>query len=258
MNWFKHDTDCTQDAKIKKLLIKHGAVGYAIYFHCLELISAETSESNLTFELEHDSEIIADNLHIKGTAEKSGIDIVEESMRTIISLGLFQESEGRIFCFKLLKRLDLSMSSNPGFRKMIAEARANNHDAVMINHDTIMQDKNSKIRIARREESKRTETDAIASSKPHFIKPSLEQAKEYCQERGNKVDLNKWFAHYESIGWKVGKNPMKDWMAAIRTWEPDGFVAKSHDPPKLCPKCKKPLIQGNCVNSDCDAKGENG
>jgi hypothetical protein len=145
MQWFKHDTDATQDAKIKKLIIRHGAIGYAVYFHCLELIAAETSESNLTFELEHDSEIIADNLHIDGTKDKSGTEIVEEIMRFIVDLGLFSESSGHVFCFKLLKRLDSSMSSSPRFRKMLAEAKES-HDTVMIpscqNHDSIMQEEN--------------------------------------------------------------------------------------------------------------------
>ena len=144
MNWYKHDTGATQDAKIRKLIIKYGPIGYAIYFHCLELIAAEISESNLTFELEHDSEIIADNLHVKGTADQSGVQIVEEIMRYIIELNLFQENNGRVFCFKLLKRLDLSMTSNAKFREMITQAKEN-HDAVMMpsckNHDTIMQDK---------------------------------------------------------------------------------------------------------------------
>lgn len=138
MNWFKHDTDATQDAKVKKLLIRYGAVGYAIYFHCLELIAAEVSETNLTFELEHDSEIIADNLHIKGTAERSGIEIVQEIMRYIVNLGLFTCSNDKIFCYKLLKRLDSSMTSNPTFRKMISEAKGN-HDDIMTDHDSIMQ-----------------------------------------------------------------------------------------------------------------------
>ncbi len=137
MNWFKHDSDATQDAKVKKLLIRYGATGYAIYFHCLELITNDISESNLTFELEHDSEIIAENLHIKGTADKSGIAIVEEIMRYIVDLGLFTCSNERIFCFKILKRLDASMTSNPQFRKMITEAKTN-HDSIMTNHDNVM------------------------------------------------------------------------------------------------------------------------
>ena len=52
-----------------------------------------------------------------------------------------------------------------------------------------------------------------------FVKPSLGDLENYCTERNNKVDVVKFFNYYESNGWKVGKNPMKDWMAAIRTWE---------------------------------------
>ena len=144
MNWFQHDTASTQDAKIKKLLIRHGAVGYAVYFHCLELIASDLSETNLTFELEHDSEIIADNLRIQGTGEKSGIQIVEEIMRTIVSLDLFSERNGHIFCFKLIKRINLSQTSKPAFRAAITNKRAEllpimiNHDPIMTHHDPIM------------------------------------------------------------------------------------------------------------------------
>lgn len=52
-----------------------------------------------------------------------------------------------------------------------------------------------------------------------FVRPQLEEVKAYCDERKNGIDADKFFNHYESIGWKVGKNPMKDWKAAIRTWE---------------------------------------
>lgn len=91
MQWFKHDSGATQDAKVKKLIIEYGAVGYAVYFHCLELIAADISESNLTFELEHDAEIVAYDLHIQGTADKSGQEIVEEIMRYIVNIGLINE-----------------------------------------------------------------------------------------------------------------------------------------------------------------------
>ena len=64
MNWFKHDTDASNDAKIKKLILRYSATGYAVYFHGLELIAAGINENNITFELEHDAEIIADNLKI--------------------------------------------------------------------------------------------------------------------------------------------------------------------------------------------------
>ena len=59
-----------------------------------------------------------------------------------------------------------------------------------------------------------------------FIPPSLEEVQAYCQERGKGVNPEKWFNYYTSNGWKVGKNPMKDWKAAVRTWEQNGTSAK--------------------------------
>lgn len=64
------------------------------------------------------------------------------------------------------------------------------------------------------------------SDKPtrtHFVKPTLEEITAYCKERGNKVDPERFLAYYESNGWKVGKNPMKDWRAAVRNWERNSF-----------------------------------
>jgi len=52
-----------------------------------------------------------------------------------------------------------------------------------------------------------------------FIKPSLEDIRNYIKENRYSVEPEKWFNHYESNGWKVGKNPMKNWKAAVRTWE---------------------------------------
>ena len=56
-------------------------------------------------------------------------------------------------------------------------------------------------------------------SSSHFQKPSLEEIRQYCISRGNKVDPEQFFNFYESKGWIIGKSPMKDWRAAVRTWE---------------------------------------
>lgn len=52
-----------------------------------------------------------------------------------------------------------------------------------------------------------------------FIKPTLQEVQDYCNERKNKINPEQFIDYYESIGWKVGKNNMKDWKSAIRTWE---------------------------------------
>ena len=52
-----------------------------------------------------------------------------------------------------------------------------------------------------------------------FTPPSLEEVKEYCQERQNSVNPQAFIDFYKSKGWKIGKETMQDWKAAIRTWE---------------------------------------
>ena len=57
------------------------------------------------------------------------------------------------------------------------------------------------------------------SKRKRFVKPTLSEIEQYCIERNNNVNAEQFFDYYESNGWKVGKNSMKDWKAAVRTWE---------------------------------------
>lgn len=52
-----------------------------------------------------------------------------------------------------------------------------------------------------------------------FTPPSVDEVTAYCEERGNRVDPQEFVDFYESKGWMVGKNKMKDWKASVRTWE---------------------------------------
>jgi hypothetical protein len=58
-----------------------------------------------------------------------------------------------------------------------------------------------------------------SNRKAFFKKPTLDQVKDYCSERNNNVDAEAFLDFYESKDWKIGKNKMKDWKAAVRTWE---------------------------------------
>lgn len=189
--------------------MRYGLQGYGLYFYCLERITDSISETNLTFELEDDSEIIAHDLRLH-------VDDVQNMMNYMVELGLFENSNGMITCYKLAKRLDSSMTSNPRTRKLIQSVKdsTNSHDAVMtqsaLSHDTVMQEE--KRREQKRTEQKRKERSA-------FKKPTLDDVRQYCVERGNKINPESFIDFYDSNGWKVGKNTMKDWKACVRTWE---------------------------------------
>lgn len=67
------------------------------------------------------------------------------------------------------------------------------------------------------------EIDSSAKStttkRKRFEKPTLSEIEQYCIERNNNINAAHFYDYYESNGWKVGKNSMKDWKAAVRTWE---------------------------------------
>ena len=69
-----------------------------------------------------------------------------------------------------------------------------------------------------KEEEKKSDVSQ-AKTRTRFTPPTLEEVKAYCAERKNNVDAQRFVDYYTSNGWLVGKNKMKDWRAAVRTWE---------------------------------------
>lgn len=64
---------------------------------------------------------------------------------------------------------------------------------------------------------------STTTKRKRFEKPSISDIKQYCMERNNNVNAEQFYDYYESNGWKVGKNSMKDWKACVRTWERNGY-----------------------------------
>lgn len=103
-------------------------------------------------------------------------------------------------------------------RRTIDEQKTNT-DKIRI--DKISIDKNS---IDKNSIGEMQEGDKAPKSKAkRFTPPTLEEVQAYCIERNNSVDAERFINYYTSNGWQVGKNKMKDWKAAVRTWERNGY-----------------------------------
>jgi len=63
------------------------------------------------------------------------------------------------------------------------------------------------------------EDNSRRNNKGRFTPPTVDEVRAYCKERGNNVDPESFVDFYASKGWMVGKNSMRDWKAAVRTWE---------------------------------------
>ena len=86
----------------------------------------------------------------------------------------------------------------------------------------ITADENSNIYSVPQAETSKTKTK-------RFTPPTVDEVREYCRERNNNVDAERFVDYYTANGWKVGKNPMKDWKAAVRTWERNSQIKTEQD-----------------------------
>ena len=68
-------------------------------------------------------------------------------------------------------------------------------------------------------QNKNNNKNNVVAPPRRFTPPTVEDVRAYCKERGNAVDPERFVDFYESKGWRVGNQPMKDWKAAVRTWE---------------------------------------
>ena len=75
-------------------------------------------------------------------------------------------------------------------------------------------------------------TGADKPPRSRFIPPTVEDVKQYCFDHGYTVDAERFVSYYESNGWMVGRNKMKSWQAAVRTWngkeQPSGKTEHNH------------------------------
>lgn len=66
-----------------------------------------------------------------------------------------------------------------------------------------------------------------SAPKKKFVKPTVEEVAAYIRENYYSVDAQRFCDYYESNGWKVGKSQMKNWKAAVRTWQHNGYSNNS-------------------------------
>lgn len=82
--------------------------------------------------------------------------------------------------------------------------------------------------IAKKEEKGQNVNKRMKKNENCFSAPTIQVVEEYCHERNNTVDAQRFVDFYTAKGWMLGKNKMKDWKAAVRTWEKDNNRTTYH------------------------------
>jgi hypothetical protein len=206
MKWFKHDSDASNDAKLKKLRLKYGAQGYGIYWYCLELIARNVEKHNLTFELEHDAELIADDFKLSS-------DLVQHIMNYMVELELFENINGIVSCLKMANRTDEYT------QKLLQSIKKTTDSVGIVSGETPT--KSVLIEENRREENiteKKEKTNKGSRLSKDWVIP--DEYVEFCNKE--RPDLS---AHYTAeqfkdywIGVAGSKGVKTDWFATWRNW----------------------------------------
>lgn len=196
MKWFKHDSNANTDAKLEKLMIRFGLEGYGLYWYCLELIAAQIEKHNLTFELEHDSEILS---------RRTGMHVerVQDVMSYMTEIKLFENDRGVITCLKMASRTDeytQKIMKKHAVASVVPTVSGQTPDSI-VTKSVLIEEKEEK-----------------EEKQGRFTPPTLEEIKSYISEKGYQVNANDFINHYEANGWMRGKTKVKSWKACVRTW----------------------------------------
>lgn len=71
--------------------------------------------------------------------------------------------------------------------------------------------------------TKELNTKESNTKRYRFIPPTVEEVEDYINEKGYNIDAHKFIDYYTANGWRVGKNPMKDWRATVRNWSRNNY-----------------------------------
>ena len=218
-----HDENASRDEKVLKMREKYGARGYGLFWEIVEYLFSADGKAEL-------------NAKVVSLAIGEEVRTVRNFLSDCIEVYQLFESDGTCFWSnRLLSQIDQIIAISKMKSKAVQkryEAKAdknisNNNiekegtterpytcttDVLHVNNKTATINKINKI----------NEIDSNCRERKQpikFSKPSIEEIEAYCIERENTVNPIQFFDYYEANGWRVGKNPMKDWKAAVRTWE---------------------------------------
>lgn len=216
--WLKLKEDFFRDKRIKKLRRIAGGDTYTVIYLKLQLLSLKNN-GMLIYEGIEDT-----------FAEEMALDIDEDVDNVKITLaflqanGLLDETDQDHYV--MTETIQCIGSESASAERVRKHRETQKHKALQCNTQVTIsnieiekeKELEKEIEIELEEDKKPTEGKRPPTTK-RFTPPTLEEVKNYCKERNNNVDAERFIDHYTSNGWKVGRNNMKDWKAAIRTWE---------------------------------------
>jgi predicted phage replisome organizer len=212
VKWIKITVDMFDDEKIK--IIQSMPEGDSLLVVWIKLITlaGKTNDGGYVY--------ISDNMpytdEMLSVIMNKPLNTIRLALDTFMKLGMIENDVKGIYLvnFEKHQSLDKLAEIREKNRQRVAKFREKQKQLECNVTETLCNaldiDKEEDIDIDNKKEN---------NKRKKFDKPTLEEVQQYCNERNNNINPEQFIDYYEANGWKVGKNAMKDWKAAIRTWE---------------------------------------
>lgn len=207
--WLKLKDNFFNTADIKIIRSRKNGAEYIIFWQQLLLLSISSTDIGILRYKEN----IPYTPELLSVVTDTNIDIVKGALILFEQLGMIElNGNGDIIIDGIIQEM---IGSETSVAVRVRKHREKKEK--MLHSNNLKQISNTEID---KETDKDKELDIDKEKKrKKFIVPSIEHITNYCCERNNKINPESFFDYYESKGWMIGKNKMKDWKAAIRTWE---------------------------------------
>ena len=227
VKWIKLSVDMFDNRKIKHLRKLPDGNNIVLVWVMLLTMAGRCNAEGMIFLTEnipYSTKMLADELDIEENTIKMALSSFElmgmitrrsEGLGEYIMIKGWEEYQSLDKLAKLREQNRLAQQRHRDKVKALGESSDSNI-TVSLCHDTDID-----IDI-----DKDIDIEKKSNKRKAFIPPTLEEVKAYCKERGNNVDPERWLAFYESKGFMIGKNKMKDWKAGVRTWEGHMYGSK--------------------------------
>ena len=212
--WFKLKEDFFKRHDIKIIKAMPNGKDYVIFY--LQLLCESLAHNgNLRF-----NDTIPYNEEMLSIITDTNIDVVRSAMKLLKELRLIEILDDQTIYMTTLKNM-IGSTTQGAAKKQEQIAR---RKAKQLEGGTKVENIPPEIEIEQDIEidieiDTELEQEKKSKATNRFTPPTLAEVQAYCKERGNNVDAQRFIDYYTSNGWKVGRNKMKDWKAAVRTWE---------------------------------------
>ena len=214
--WLKLKNDFFNQPRIKKLRRLAGGDTYTIIYLKMQLLSLE-NEGVLIFEGIEDDFVEELALTIDEDTEN-----VRFTVLYLMNQGLLEEvRKDEYLLQETVKAIGSEAASTRRARECRKRQQALQSNGIALQGNTDATNCNTEIEIEKeidtdKEIEKEREKGKKAGSR--FVPPTLEEVSAFIAENNYRVNAEKFIDYYNANGWKVGKNPMRDWKAVLRNW----------------------------------------